>query len=428
MKQKITFSIIALFTFYNSVLAQLPSPDISTPLQKAQQVVLLNGTLTKITQSWMNNSHVTMMRDITTTDSRGAVLFSENYYYNGTTLVKQSWSNANVTYDGNGRVLTSWSKSTSVDTNNFAITWIYQVGYDANGRMTYYNKADSFYNGSTLSQTTVQVDSFYYNTAGKLTRKDTYTRNLSGVYGLNFTQKVTYDASNNPVDIDYAYTANNDYAVMYRMKLAWDAQNRMTSIRQFPAFSYLQYKDSVYEQKSQYFYYKANGELNTVIDSQYSGNGLVLNAVYRSFVFTNGKLMQYAQDFSQYNLADSLVYYRNSTGLPDSVLVYRNQGSGYSYIGRILYNTQGGNPTGINELATAVVHVYPNPAAEYIVVETDEELTRCTLRNLEGAVVLEQPAGNEGMIRLDCSHLVPGVYLLEVKTKNAAELRKLIIQ
>lgn len=428
MKKTFTLYLLVISGLYNTLQAQIAGPDIGTPLQKAQQVVLLNGTLTKITQSWMNNSHVTMARDITTTDSRGAITMNESYFFNGSSLVKQSWSNATVTYDGSGKMLTSWSKSTSVDTNNFAVTWIYQVGYDANGRITYYNKADSFYNGSTLSQTTVQVDSFYYNTAGKLIRKDTYTRNLSGVYVLNFTQKMTYDASNNPIDIDYAYTANNDYAVMSRLKLTWDAQNRMTSIRQFPAFMYLQYKDSVYEQKSQYFYYNGNGELNMVIDSQYSGNGLVANATYRNLVFTNGKLMQYAQDFPQYNIADSFVYFRNSTGLPDSIWVYRNQSNGYAYIGRILYTAQGGNPTGLTELTTARALVYPNPAAEYVVVESDEELTGCTLHTIQGAVVLQQGAVNEHTIKLDCSGLAPGIYLLHVQKKNRVELRKLMIQ
>jgi hypothetical protein len=428
MKKTFTLYLFVISGLCNTLQAQMSGPDIGTPLQKAQQVVLLNGTLTKITQSWMNNSHTTMARDITTTDSRGAITMSENYYFNGSTLVKQSWSNATVTYDGTGKMLTSWSKSTSVDTNNFAVTWIYQVGYDANGRITYYNKADSFYNGTTLSQTTVQADSFYYNTAGKLTRRDTYTRNLSGTYALNFTQKIIYDASNNPIDIDYAYTANNDYAVMSRLKLTWDAQNRMTSMRQFPAFMYLQYKDSVYEQKSQYFYYNGSGELNMVIDSQYSGNGLVANATYRNLVFTNGKLMQYAQDFPQYNIADSFVYFRNSTGLPDSIWVYRNQSNGYTYIGRILYTSQAGNPTGLKEFTSANVHVYPNPAAAFVMIESDEELTECTVHNIQGAVVLKQSTGREHSVKLDCSNLAPGVYLLNIQTKNGAELHKLILQ
>ncbi|MFA7380302.1 MAG: T9SS type A sorting domain-containing protein [Bacteroidia bacterium] len=403
-----------------------PGPDLTTPLQKAQQVILLNGKLTALGQLWSNGSYQNNTKEVVTTNSKGDVLFSENFYDNNGTLIRQSWSEGTTTYDGAGKLLTAWSKATSVDTLHFRVKWIYQTGYNAGGKLTYYNHVDSFYDGNTLTQTTVMVDSIYYNAAGKADRFDSYTKTISGVYALNWTTKITYDAGNNPVDVDYALTSNNDYAVLYRMKLTWDAQNRMTSHRYFPAYMYLQYKDSVYEQRSQYFSYDANGNLSLVVDSQYSGNGLAPNFIYNGFSFSSGKLMTIVRQ-STSGFSDSMAYHRNATGLPDSVSIYFNIGNGFIYYGRKLYTAEPLTPTSAKEISSVALLVYPNPAREGITVVSDRAIQQCNILNLQGALMLSAKR-NSKQISINTNELPKGIYLVQILDERGNYTRKLVIE
>ncbi|MBX7204729.1 MAG: T9SS type A sorting domain-containing protein [Bacteroidia bacterium] len=428
MKQTLYTFIVLLFSASGPVWAQFnPNPLSGTPLQKAQLIALTNGTYTELVQSW-NGSYQNSSKRTVSTDAHGNLLLNNSWYFMSGNWVTQSWQNGTTTYNGSGKEQTIWSKGTSVDTAHFAVKWIYQIGYDGSGKMIYYNHADSFYTGTTLDQTTVQVDSFYYNTAGKITRIDTYTKGTSGNYTLNWTAKITYDANNNPTDYDYALTANNDYAVASRAKFTWDAQNRMTSFRSFPAYMYLTYKDSVYEQKSQYFYYDGSGNLSMVVDSQYSGTGLLPFATYRNFLFSSGNLMRYSSENIQYGFTDSVLYYRSATGFPDSIQYYRSIGSGFNYIGHVLYTTQPNTPTAIATVTNTLptTHSYPNPATETITVVSGVSGSY-QLLTLMGTEVLSGKL-EEGKTDLNVAPVKRGLYLLVSETNGQVSVQKILLQ
>lgn len=108
-------------------------------------------------------------------------------------------------------------------------------------------------------------------------------------------------------------------------------------------------------------------------------------------------------------------------------LIWEKEGSAYSYVNACKPDVS----QGIEENSNTQVSfsVYPNPAADYLVVENLDYAGRETwisIFNVQGKLYLKQPV-TEAKIRLDISLLPAGVYLVKVCDKNRTEVKKILI-
>lgn len=69
--------------------------------------------------------------------------------------------------------------------------------------------------------------------------------------------------------------------------------------------------------------------------------------------------------------------------------------------------------------------IYPNPAVDYLVIETSEKTERITLRDLSGRIVgMERPGAER--TSLNISFLLPGIYILELQHNNKTDYHRFI--
>ncbi|HMR89889.1 MAG TPA: T9SS type A sorting domain-containing protein [Saprospiraceae bacterium] len=69
-----------------------------------------------------------------------------------------------------------------------------------------------------------------------------------------------------------------------------------------------------------------------------------------------------------------------------------------------------------NEDIDSAIHVYPNPANDYIIIENPVEInSTLNIRDISGRVIIHQANTNEA---IDIQHLSPGMYILETRTNK----------
>jgi uncharacterized repeat protein (TIGR01451 family) len=88
--------------------------------------------------------------------------------------------------------------------------------------------------------------------------------------------------------------------------------------------------------------------------------------------------------------------------------------------------------TFVEELSTVDVainnlKIYPNPAADHVVVTADQEILNVTITDLLGKKVVSQN-NNSTAATVDVSDLSNGLYIITVKSNSTTEVKKLIIQ
>ena len=82
-------------------------------------------------------------------------------------------------------------------------------------------------------------------------------------------------------------------------------------------------------------------------------------------------------------------------------------------------------PTGIGDVsAKEYLSVYPNPASDFIHIETENKVIEASIYNLAGQKVIS--SFNE--TKIDVSSLTGGLYFLEVETSNSRGVEKLIVE
>ena len=80
--------------------------------------------------------------------------------------------------------------------------------------------------------------------------------------------------------------------------------------------------------------------------------------------------------------------------------------------------------TNIAEVNTEAIRFYPNPAREYIIVESTLPATLVTLYSMEGMRLYEDETDAEGTLRIDLSAYAEGTYLLRI----ADQIHRIIVQ
>jgi hypothetical protein len=84
------------------------------------------------------------------------------------------------------------------------------------------------------------------------------------------------------------------------------------------------------------------------------------------------------------------------------------------------------NPTGINELsANNNLEIYPNPATTMLNIESDFDIERVRIVNLQGQVVLEI---NTATTMINVEKLSAGVYVVETTNGKSVSRNKFIKQ
>lgn len=84
--------------------------------------------------------------------------------------------------------------------------------------------------------------------------------------------------------------------------------------------------------------------------------------------------------------------------------------------------------TGIHSLAGEASFIwYPNPATDYITVQSARDFTGIALYDLRGRKVFGQDAMRSNQIRIDLSGVDAGIYLLEVTSDHARGVSKIVL-
>lgn len=83
--------------------------------------------------------------------------------------------------------------------------------------------------------------------------------------------------------------------------------------------------------------------------------------------------------------------------------------------------------TGLSELSTESIQVFPNPASDHLTIRSEERIDRVSMHSINGQRVFEASPGND-QYSLILSDFPSGVFILEVETESETVLKKLIIQ
>lgn len=79
----------------------------------------------------------------------------------------------------------------------------------------------------------------------------------------------------------------------------------------------------------------------------------------------------------------------------------------------------------VNDYFNAKISIYPNPAQDFVQIQTNEDITSIEVYNLLGKRVASALQGTK---RVNVSNLSKGVYLLKIKSNDLVGSRKIIIE
>lgn len=116
---------------------------------------------------------------------------------------------------------------------------------------------------------------------------------------------------------------------------------------------------------------------------------------------------------------------------PDGKCIIAGAFTGYDGTGRNRVARIQGGVTGVRELSRVSIEVYPNPTTGLVTLPMEKDGTNwVTLRDASGRVVLEErhrvSRGQRLTITVD--HLVPGIYVLEMRSGSGNRTTRLIKQ
>ena len=78
--------------------------------------------------------------------------------------------------------------------------------------------------------------------------------------------------------------------------------------------------------------------------------------------------------------------------------------------------------------ASYLFKLYPNPAHEYVTLQSDTVINHIKVFDLLGRAMFEQNTKNQQIVQFNVAHYPSGLYLIEVKSENRSEILKLIKQ
>jgi len=86
-----------------------------------------------------------------------------------------------------------------------------------------------------------------------------------------------------------------------------------------------------------------------------------------------------------------------------------------------------GGPGAVNDLYQERFTVYPNPAQDYIYVNTDQSIRKLVITNIIGQEIMKLSTLNSGVTEINTSHMEPGVYFMRFYGSNDNPVTKKFI-
>jgi hypothetical protein len=86
--------------------------------------------------------------------------------------------------------------------------------------------------------------------------------------------------------------------------------------------------------------------------------------------------------------------------------------------------------TGINNIGTSGISIYPNPATDFVVINVATENfagATVTVNDTKGRTAIEKMISSSNS-KLDISNLESGVYIISIKSDSINEISKLIVR
>jgi hypothetical protein len=86
--------------------------------------------------------------------------------------------------------------------------------------------------------------------------------------------------------------------------------------------------------------------------------------------------------------------------------------------------------TGINNIGTSGISIYPNPATDFVIINVATENfegATITVNDTRGRTVIEMMISTSNS-KLDISRLEPGVYIITIKSDSNNKISKLIVR
>jgi len=104
---------------------------------------------------------------------------------------------------------------------------------------------------------------------------------------------------------------------------------------------------------------------------------------------------------------------------------------GYSYYEDILIGSINNGvtygipaiPVSVSEVRKAKFKIYPNPTSGKLCIDSDFDITKVTVTDVSGKIILETHQGN-----IELSNQQPGIYFVKIETKEGVFVEKLIIK
>ncbi len=85
-------------------------------------------------------------------------------------------------------------------------------------------------------------------------------------------------------------------------------------------------------------------------------------------------------------------------------------------------------PLATEEEHLNAVSLYPNPANDYIKIQSEENISATTIYNVTGQKIKTFPIGNSNSTIINTRNLSNGFYYLKITTDNEKIIKKIIIQ
>ena len=83
----------------------------------------------------------------------------------------------------------------------------------------------------------------------------------------------------------------------------------------------------------------------------------------------------------------------------------------------------------VESSATLRLDVYPNPASEYLTIESERSIQALRLVQIDGKIVYEfSPKNSTNSVQISVEKLPNGVYLLQAQTEAGMITRRVIVQ
>lgn len=127
--------------------------------------------------------------------------------------------------------------------------------------------------------------------------------------------------------------------------------------------------------------------------------------------------------FNQPDTMNQVMFMTNNGGYGVPLLKYEHRNKDTTATMNWLYQTP--VKSAINKLESELIHVYPNPCSDVLIVELDQFDGRIILMDMTGKLLINLPFKDHEA--LDVSELTPGIYLIHLVQKDGTNFTKKVI-